>query len=317
MTRVIEQLSKSLGVSKEEIQGILQNASFKYKVYKIPKRTIGYRVIAQPTKEVKQLQRGFLALHPLPVHKCATAYKTGVGIKENAEIHKKNSYLLKLDFANFFNSIDPNIFWTAWDEHEDLVPKFSMDERGIVQELLFWRPGKKKDGKLILSIGAPSSPAVSNFCLYTFDEKVHQICQSSGVSYTRYADDITLSTNEKMRLFEYPQILRNLLFAKFGNRISLNHSKTIFSSKAHNRFVTGVTLTNDQEISIGRSRKRLIKHLVHQFDLGCLNEEQRVYLAGLLAHAKHIEPKFIASLINKYGQLSIKAVFNQSCLGEE
>ncbi|GEA13097.1 AAA family ATPase [Alteromonas sp. KUL49] len=82
----------------------------------------------------------------------------------------------------------------------------------------------------------------------------------------------------------------------------MNKSKTVFSSKAHNRHVTGVTITNDGKISLGRKNKRYLKHKIHQFSLGQLNSHETMHLQGLLAHARHIESRFYESLIKKYSQ---------------
>lgn len=84
----------------------------KYRVYYIPKRTSGLRAIAQPTKELKQIQRFLVSelKSILPIHSSAMAYRWGVSIKDNAECHKNNSYMLKMDFQNFFNKIKPEFF---------------------------------------------------------------------------------------------------------------------------------------------------------------------------------------------------------------
>ncbi|MEQ4625415.1 hypothetical protein [Providencia manganoxydans] len=51
--QIINQLAKSLNLSELDVELYLQNAPSKYKVYKIRKRTIGFRLIAQPTKKKK------------------------------------------------------------------------------------------------------------------------------------------------------------------------------------------------------------------------------------------------------------------------
>ena len=96
---------------------------------------------------------------------------------------------------------------------------------------------------LVLSIGAPSSPLISNFIMYSFDEELVTICLNKKIMYTRYADDITFSTRIKNNLFELPEIISNLL-KEIRKGVEINSKKTIFTSKAHNRHVTGVTLTN-------------------------------------------------------------------------
>ncbi|MEF1205919.1 retron St85 family RNA-directed DNA polymerase [Photobacterium damselae] len=294
---LIKQLAQKLNKSEVEVSRFLSNAPKKYKVYTIPKRTSGHRTIAQPSKELKEYQRIYLEVQQFPLHKAAMAYREGISIKQNAMAHKSNPYLLKMDLENFFNSISNNLFWNVW---EKIKPLPLPQEQLIIEKLLFWCPSKTTGGSLILSIGAPSSPLISNFIMYQFDTVINQMCVNKNITYTRYADDLTFSTKGKGELFDIPKVVEEYLFEIFGNAIKINKKKTVFSSKAHNRHVTGITLNNNGNVSLGRQRKRYIKHLVHQFKLGCLSEEDRLHLRGLLSFSKHIEPMFLQSLKKKY-----------------
>lgn len=294
---LISQLALKLQKNEDEIARFLINAPKKYKVYTIPKRTSGHRVIAQPSKELKEYQRKFLELQQLPIHDAAIAYRDGLSIKDNAIVHKNNPYLLKLDLENFFNSISDVLFWKVW---ESILPLPSSQDIQTLTKLLFWCPSKKSGGSLVLSIGAPSSPLLSNFFMYKFDCLISQLCIERGISYTRYADDLTFSTKIKGILFDIPLLVRDKLSEIFGSSIRINRKKTKFSSKAHNRHVTGITINNQGNISLGRERKRYIKHLVHQAQIDNLDDKDRQHLKGLIAFVKHIEPSFFQSLKKKY-----------------
>jgi hypothetical protein len=43
----------------------------------------------------------------------------------------------------------------------------------------------------------PSSPVISNVVMHDFDAKWSESCRPKKISYTRYADDIYFSTNER------------------------------------------------------------------------------------------------------------------------
>ncbi|MEY0232387.1 retron St85 family RNA-directed DNA polymerase [Providencia manganoxydans] len=298
--QIINQLAKSLNLSELDVELYLQNAPSKYKVYKIRKRTTGFRLIAQPTKKLKEFQRAFIALSPFPIHESAIAYRRGKNIRENASAHAKNAYLLKIDFENFFNSITPEVFWCCFEHHAPLDFTFSAKDRLLIEKLLFWQPQKYNPQHLVLSVGAPSSPTISNFCLYEFDKQLSELCYKLDICYTRYADDLTFSTNTKDVLKQLPILLQEQLNALFDGALRINQSKTVFSSKAHNRHVTGVTINNENQLSLGRERKRFIKHLIHQYKYNLLEQADINYLRGLLAFANHIEPKFIVSMNKKY-----------------
>lgn len=305
----IEKLALKVNKSEIEVADFLRNAPQKYKVYTIPKRTSGHRVIAQPSKELKEYQRAFLELQNFPVHDSAMAYRNGLSIKDNAQKHKNNRYLLKLDLENFFNSISNHLFWKVWESIQLLPPE---KDRSLIENLLFWCPSKTLGGKLVLSVGAPSSPLISNFFMYHFDIAISDVCTKKGIVYTRYADDLTFSTQKKDILFDLPLQIKNQLAVLFGNSIRINRRKTRFSSKAHNRHVTGITINNDGKLSLGRERKRYIKHLVHQVQLKKLDKDNLHHLKGLLAFAKHIEPQFVLSLIQKYSAELITQIVEKS-----
>ena len=301
-------LAAKLNKSKTQVVSFLASAPLKYKVYTIPKRTSGHRVIAQPSRELKDYQRTFLSICKLKIHSAAMAYREGLSIKNNAEAHCGNKYLLKIDLENFFNSISNELFWNVWQQHYELP---SDNDKILIERLLFWSPSKSSVGKLILSIGAPSSPIISNFLMYDFDNLLTNQCDKNKVTYTRYADDLTFSTNKKDVLFDIPKEVTGLLTLLFGNSITVNRRKTVFSSKAHNRHVTGVTINNHGELSLGRERKRYIKHLVHLYVNNSTDRETILHLKGLLAFSSHIEPDFIKRLEAKYSPAMISQIIEE------
>lgn len=295
---IIEFLSAKLFLSPSDVNFFIQKAPFRYKVYSIPKRNgNGSRIIAQPASDLKFVQRLMLGnfLNDLPVHSVARAYRSGFGILDNVKVHLDGRYLLKMDFSDFFPSIKPSHLKNHLDKWAPVV-----GERNFVylERLLFWKP---QAGDLCLSIGAPSSPFLSNSILYDFDDFLYNWCICNDVKYTRYADDLTFTTNKKEVLFSLPDIVKKVLPVVGLHDFSINDEKTVFSSKKHNRHVTGLVITNDGEVSIGRNKKREIKTLVFLFSKGFLDVEKTQYLKGLLAYVRYVEPRFLISLEKKFG----------------
>ena len=232
----------------------------------------------------------------MPVHEAAFAYRKNIGIKQNAFLHSKNEFLLKMDFKDFFPSITPDLFLREIKNHHINVN--DKDERLLIN-LIFRKPYRQNN--LEFSIGAPSSPLISNFIMYSFDEEISRECANMNITYTRYADDISFSTNSKGALFSIPGIVETLLKNIYQGDISLNKDKTIFSSKAHNRHITGITLSNDNKLSIGRYKKRVLSSKIHYYSLGHLNEDEIQKLKGELAFSFYIEPELKSRFIRKYG----------------
>jgi RNA-directed DNA polymerase len=120
---IIAQLTVKLDETPDDVYRFLINAPKKYRVYAIPKRKHGHRIIAQPTKVLKHWQRTFLTIVEFKTHQNSTAYKKGVSIKDNALFHNQQRYLLKMDFENFFNSITPALLWASclWGESVSVI----------------------------------------------------------------------------------------------------------------------------------------------------------------------------------------------------
>lgn len=295
---VIETILKEFPLGREETLHLIQTAPARYKVHEIEKRNgRGKRTIAQPTAEIKMLQRLMLKryLENLPISQAATAYRSGYGIKVHAQMHAKNNYLLKLDFKDFFPSITSRDFLKHLRKHSSV----SVDDGKLLARLFFWRP--KGDRKLILSIGAPSSPFISNALMYGFDLELIEFCKENNIIYTRYADDIALSTDKPDALKNAHEFIKKLCKKIDYPKIQLNEAKTVYTSKKHHRELTGLVLSNDGNASIGRDKKRLIRAMAHHYKTGSLSIEDTHKLRGLLAFTLSVDKKFVETIKKMLG----------------
>jgi len=152
-----------------------------------------------------------------------------------------------------------------------------------------------------LTIGAASSPVLSNAILYDFDCFVSGICLANHVAYSRYADDIFLSTNQPNVLAEILEAVRTDLRNRVSPRLTINEGKTVFTSKKRKRVAAGLVLTSDGQLSIGREKKRSIRTMIHLYATGMLPPDEISYLRGYLAFVNSVEPDFIARVKRKFG----------------
>jgi RNA-directed DNA polymerase len=264
-------------------------------------------VFAHPAKETKFLQHCLISnvFVNLPVHDCAAAYKPGASIKANAFMHSKNTYFTKFDFEAFFGSIKNKDLVSHLSKH--LGELFSMEDVERIARLSCIYP---KDGTgLCLSIGAPSSPILSNSIMHQFDSIIEKWCLSRKIAYTRYADDLTFSTNVKDICSEIDPFIRETIANLDYPILKINEKKTIHLSMKNQRRVTGVIINNDGMLSIGRDRKRTISSLIHRFSIGNLTPKEIFNLQGLLGFSKDIEPIFIFRMKEKYGFELIDEIF--------
>lgn len=311
---LLGRISLDLLLPEDRLDYLIQSAPYRYKVYSIPKRSgTGGRIIAQPAKEIKRIQYWVIEhiFESFSIHPAATAYIDGKNIRLNAYPHAGSPYFLKLDFKNFFPSIKGRHFLQYAHENDGFGFEESDLERLV--RILFWCPKSQKQlpksqQQLQLSIGAPSSPFLSNAMMYQFDNEIANFCAQFDVTYTRYADDMTFSMHDKtMRgttLSKVFEILHKLPFP----RLQINDTKTIFGSKAHRRMITGLILSNEGTVSLGHNRKRLLRAEIHHFITGKLSNPERIKLRGMLAFARDVEPEFVERMENRYGVKHIKSI---------
>ena len=296
----LQDISKRYAIPENQLTQYLRSAPHRYKVYTIPKRSgRGVREIAQPAKALKWLQKAILKdyfVQKMPVHDCATAYVKKRNISFNAGLHANNSFLLKMDFSNFFPSIESHDFVSHSGEYFDEFTR----EHEFVTERLFFRKSRG-DSRLLLSAGAPSSPFISNTLMYSFDESVCGFCISNGVTYSRYADDLAFSSMDCSKLKDIPEFLVATIKQLGQLNLVINESKTVLVSKRENRNLTGLVLTNDGSVSLGRERKRLIRSMIHKYSMGELTGSDVSRLRGLLSFASSVERTFYLAMRKKYG----------------
>lgn len=306
MSRLLDEIANHLQVGSDDIRKFIFAAPARYKVFSIPKRRGGERIIAQPSAALKVIQRFVVdtQLSSFPVHYAAAAYVRGKSVSDNAARHREGRYVLKLDFENFFNSIAVR----DWRKLVELTPQHGIDARDLVHldRILFWGDGSFLPQKL--SVGAPSSPALSNMIMYRFDTAVNARARDIGAVYTRYADDITISAPSADQCLELERIARSTLRAQRYPNLRFKEEKRGLYGPGQRRMVTGLIVTPENRVSLGRERKRYISTLVHHAKLGKLDTLRMMELKGLLGFAKGSEPPFFDALKQKYGSEVIQRV---------
>ncbi|MCZ8087219.1 MAG: retron St85 family RNA-directed DNA polymerase [Brevundimonas sp.] len=303
---LINDLSAFLEVGPADISKFLFAAPARYKIFEIPKRNGGNRTIAQPSATLKTIQRYLLdsKLSNAPVHPAATAYVPGKGIVDNARAHRASRYILKLDFTDFF----PSIKVKDWRNYvrSGTHGEFLIEESPVYEQILFWGAGSFSPK--CLSIGAPTSPHVSNMLMYSFDADADREARARSVVYTRYADDITLSADSRAAVLEAERCIAQLVRRMRSPALSFNEAKRGLYGPGERRMVTGLVITPDQRVSLGRARKRLISSMVHRASLGQLDVLELSQLKGLFGFVVAVEASFLDTLRTKYGDSTIDRV---------
>jgi retron-type reverse transcriptase len=179
-------------------------------------------------------------LDRLDVHPAATAYSHGSSIRKNAEVHTRKKYVANIDVSDFFPSLTTDVVIKSL-----LAAGLKNNTATLVARLSSYKGG--------LPQGAPTSAALSNIAMYEFDKEVSGACQSLGVDYTRYADDMTFSGMDLDAVKKGIALAKKSL-AAMG--LKINDEKTRIYGPSTRQVVTGVVV-NDWPQPSREERRRL------------------------------------------------------------
>lgn len=300
---LFERFCSRSGLTDRQLERFAINASKYYKTYHIKKKNGGLREISHPTPELKALQRWITRelFDFYPSHTSATAYTKNTNIRENAELHKNTCFTLRMDFKEFFPSFKRcHIAQFLQTNTKSTTQYLSDRDISFICNIVL-----RHDA---LTIGAPSSPRITNVLLYSFDRAVSKWAKQRDIIYTRYADDMFLSTNKAGILREAEKYIHQKTRFFKGADLRVNEEKTAYLSKRYRRIVTGLIVTPQGRISLGRLRKREMRSMIFQFQRGLLSHAELVRLGGLIGFSKDAEPEFFESLEKKYSQRTIEAI---------
>ena len=296
---LLDYLSKNMLLEPSFIEMVAKSSSSRYFQTTIKKQDGTDRKICQPSRELKSIQRVIHddILSKLPIHSAVYAYRKGINLKKHVLAHQKSNFVTRLDFKNFFNSIDIQDISTFINSHSNHIDQnwTNADTKLLVKLVTY---------KGALTIGSVTSPIISNSICHQLDEQIHQLCCNLDVTYSRYADDLYFSTNTPNILFTIQsyviRIVRNI---SYPHNLWLNKKKTIHTSKKRLRKITGLVLTTDGKVSIGREKKRVLRSNIYKWD--SLGDTEKISLKGYLAFVSSVEPDLINRLCNKYGSKKI------------
>ncbi|HEI8570427.1 TPA: retron St85 family RNA-directed DNA polymerase [Morganella morganii] len=298
---------------KKSVPYLIKNyisAPRKYKVFYIDKKNSSEkREVAQPSKEIKQIQLAIIKtlLVNIPIHSCAKAYMINSSIYDNALPHKDSIFLLKMDFRDFFPSIKPSDLLYFLEKNGF---KFDAFEGTIITNYLFWR--RKGERNLSLCIGAPSSPIISNIIMHDIDNKISAYCEKEGIIYTRYADDLTFSADNIVKLQQTYEFISSLINRTEHPNLLINKEKTRYIGKGRSKRVTGVVITHEGELGVGRYLRKKIRAMIYLYSQKRLKREDIPYLHGMLSHINNIEHDYYIKLKNQYGSSMFSTLYQES-----
>ena len=277
-------LNHLLLFTNKQLNKFFMLKSLQYVSFKIPKKhSKDKRIINAPKKYLRMAQKIILKeiLEKIPCSDAAMAFVKGKnGLLGNAKIHQNSSYLLKFDFCNFFQSI-------KYDKIRDLFIDIGYSEK--ISEILAELCTYCKE----LPQGGICSPYLSNLVCSQLDESISYYCKERDIKYTRYADDLFFSSNNKQELMTIKENIENLIspYRSKSFNLQINTRKTKFIIEPWHKKVTGITINNNQ-IKVSKELKRNIRKELY-FSI-VKNKTNNDKLIGQIA--------FVISIEDDYGE---------------
>lgn len=203
---------------------------------RIPKGGGRYRVVVVPTRKQKarlraELPRLEAAAMLLDVHGVQHGFTPGRSPVTNAAAHKGYRFTASWDLVDCF----------------DRVKREHVEAMGVTAPKLAYYGG-------IARQGLPTSPALCNIALAALDRDIVTVLGGRG-AYTRYADDLTVSTDDH-------EVVREMLAAMPG--LVERHGHEVHPRKTHvqdarsgRRVITGVAVEGDRLYATRESRRKL------------------------------------------------------------
>jgi RNA-directed DNA polymerase len=250
-----------------------------YKEFFLKKKNGGMRVIHAPKKNVKILQRKLnhvLSLEYAPKN-FVTGFCKGKSIKDNALHHVRGKVILNLDIKDFFTSINfgrvRGFFLKRY--------KFSPEVATVLAQLCCC---KDAQGNTYLPQGAPTSPLVSNMICSRLDNQLMNLAKNYKCVYTRYADDITLSSlkgsfsNKIVKVdntnggfqIELGEDLRKIIET---NGFVINNEKVRLRNFNKRQEVTGLVV--NEKVNVKRKFIRQVRAMLHDWEKNELQAAQK------------------------------------------
>ena len=250
--KTLDDLAIILKIPKKKLTYILyiEKPNNLYKSFKIPKKSGGERTINTPSTDLKDIQRSILKIlwkqqkilweeHKIKSN-ISHAFVKKKGILTNARVHKNKRYVFNMDLEDFFDSFHFGRVRGFFEKNRDFL--FPQNIATILAQLTCYNG--------CLPQGAPTSPIITNLICNILDMRLLTVAKEFKLDYTRYADDLTFSTNDE-------KFVENLEDFKTKAKEIINHSgfkinekKTRLQYKNSRQVVTGLVV--NKKVNVNR-----------------------------------------------------------------
>lgn len=298
----VQALASHLEVSEGSLWHRVKTTQHHYTVHTIPKKSGKSRVIHAPKPHLAYIQRQILKtfLNPLEYPEHVRGFVPGRGLRSAAELHAGRPVLIALDIRDFFHATRRSWVRDALDEVYGFMPGVS-----YVLSSLMTVPMAGADGVYRRAIpqGAPTSGAMANLvAMQRLDPLVMDAVAPWGLTYTRYADDLALSSPTEIPREAVSEIIQKVIAAVKESGYRINHDKTRVLRPHRQQRLLGMSINEKPNVPKKDFRRACaLAHAYRSEDTRGFEsaEAMKSYLEGLIAYYKSINPNKAAQVARR------------------
>ena len=256
-----------------------------YSEFEIPKKNGSMRKICASSGDLKNLQKKLsnaLWLYQKNIWEekgvkpnISHAFEKKKSIITNAKIHRNKRFVFNLDLESFFDSFHFGRVQGYFEKNESF--KLPHNVAVVVAQLVCYH------GQL--PQGAPSSPIITNLICQALDNALLKKAKEYRLDYTRYADDLTFSTNDKHFFDNQGEFLKEIEDVIKRAGFSINSSKTRLQFRDSRQEVTGLVV--NKKLNINREYVRNTRAMAHQ-----VYSKGEYYIGDIKGNLNQLEGRF-------------------------
>jgi len=273
----------------------------RYSKFLIKKKSGSHRIINSPTKGLKVILRSLnIILQCIyEPHFSATGFVTNKSIVDNAKLHVGKNYVYNIDLKDFFHSFDRNRVKLGF-VFEPFNLKNEREPLAFLIACLCTHPFEiEGEFKTVLPQGSPTSPTITNILCSKLDRRLTGLAKRFGAQYSRYADDITFSSNQsifknEVFLMELNRIISedNLFNSKnptstIGPQLKINPDKTRLQKTAYQQEVTGLII--NEKVNVRRRYVGQIRMWLYYWEKYGYEKAKQIFIKDYVSDKGHVK----------------------------
>jgi len=271
----LSNIAEAMALSTEDLVWLCYERSTSdtdhYTRFEIPKRAGGTRLISSPKPKMRVAQSWINEniLNKLSPSIYCYAFRPKTSIVDNANQHVKKNVIVKLDVKDFFPSITFNrvrgyFEYLGYNPGVSTVLALLCTDAPRVRVTMKGRSQIVAIGARSLPQGACTSPALANLIASRLDSRLAGFINtlSGDWKYTRYADDLTFSTTDKVP--EIGQLIAAVGHIAKDENFEIKSEKTRIMRSPRRQSVTGLIVGDD--VRIPKATIKRMRALFHNIE---------------------------------------------------